>query len=78
MQDGQIFMLTLVLCSTLPALEFSTIINHEVLASCPWGPATAHGVGILNELYVILAVTGEVVMGGRTHTQNHRPLLWIC
>ena len=23
------------------------------LASCPWGPATAHGVGILTELYVI-------------------------
>ena len=23
------------------------------LDSCPWGPATAHGVGILTELYVI-------------------------
>ncbi len=28
-------------------------VCHVVLASCPWGPATAHGVGILTELYVI-------------------------
>ncbi len=27
--------------------------NHSILASCPWGPATAHGVGILTELYAI-------------------------
>ncbi len=24
-----------------------------MLVSCPWGPATAHGVGILTELYAI-------------------------
>ncbi len=23
------------------------------LASCPWGPATAHGVGLLTEMYAI-------------------------
>ncbi len=27
--------------------------NFVLLASCPWGPATAHGVGILTKLYVI-------------------------
>ncbi len=27
--------------------------NIHILAICPWGPATAHGVGILTELYVI-------------------------
>ena len=34
---------------------FYAAITQEmlVLASCPWGPATAHGVGMLTELYVI-------------------------
>ena len=60
-------------------------IAHKRLASCPWGPATANGVGILTELYVIytampkimsigpLATAGEVVTDGK----NHRPLLRI-
>ncbi len=26
--------------------------GNRLLASCPWGPATAPGVGILTELYV--------------------------
>ncbi len=29
------------------------IISNDLLASCPWGPATAHGVGILIKLHVI-------------------------
>ncbi len=68
-------------------------IAHKRLASCPWGPATANGVGILTELYVIytampkimsigpLATAGEVVtnghINGHTDEKNHRPLLWI-
>ena len=28
-------------------------LGNDVLASCPWGPATAHGVGILTESYTI-------------------------
>ncbi len=27
--------------------------GYELLASCPWGPATAHGVGLLTEMYAI-------------------------
>ncbi len=66
---------------------------NNTLASCPWGPATAYGVGILTELYVIhmerstshraimsigpLAAKAEVISCGRTDRQNHRPLLWI-
>ncbi len=25
--------------------------QHPILASCPWGLATAHGVGLLTEMY---------------------------
>ena len=34
---------------------FYATITQEmlVLASCPWGPATAHGMGMLTELYVM-------------------------
>ncbi len=34
---------------------FSHIHHVEIkkLASCPWGPATAHGVGLLTEMYAI-------------------------
>ncbi len=32
---------------------FCYACKYFILASCPWGPATAHGVGILTELYVI-------------------------
>ncbi len=39
---------------------------NYILASCPWGPATANGVGILTELYVIY-------MEGYT---SHRAIAW--
>ncbi len=57
--------------------------EHDELSSCPWGPATAHGVGILTELYVIymerstshhagvsgpLAAAGEAVMDAKTES----------
>ncbi len=29
------------------------MLNMFTLASCPWGPATAHGVGLLTEMYAI-------------------------
>ncbi len=31
--------------------------GNDKLASCPWGPATAHGVGLLIEMYVIYMET---------------------
>ena len=30
-----------------------TTLSNSLLASCPWGPATAHGVGLLTEMYAI-------------------------
>ncbi len=49
------------------------MICNVILASCPLGPATAHGVGILTEMHVIYiimpigpsAATGEVETHGR-------------
>ncbi len=29
------------------------LLENQILASCPWGPATAHGVGLLTEMYAI-------------------------
>ncbi len=29
------------------------ILHNILLASCPWGPATAPGVGLLTEMYAI-------------------------
>ncbi len=29
------------------------MVYYDVLASCQWVPVTAHGVGILTEMYVI-------------------------
>ncbi len=50
--------------------------EHIVLASCPWGPANAHRMGLLTELYVIYM---ERSIGcsrssdyGWTHTQTER------
>ncbi len=34
-------------------LPIGQSVHNFLLASCPLGPATAHGVGILTELYVI-------------------------
>ena len=58
------------------------VVGHMLHASCPWGPATAHGVGTLTEMDVIymersiympkfrsiglLAAAGEVVTHERT------------
>ena len=46
--------------------------EYYTLASCPLGPVTAHGVGILTEMHVIyivsigpLATTGEAVTDAR-------------
>ncbi len=58
---------------------------HTKLDSCPWGPATAHVVSILTELYVIYTYqkSGPLVHWRqqerwlRTDGQNHRPLLWM-
>ncbi len=30
-----------------------TLMENAKLASCQWGPVTAHGLGILTEMYVI-------------------------
>ncbi len=53
--------------------------HHYLLARCPLGTATAHGVGIPTKMYVThigtLAAAGEVVMDG--HGKNHRLLLWM-
>ena len=40
-------------------LNQSLTTDHDTLASCPWGPATTHRVGIL-------AAAGEVVTHGQT------------
>ncbi len=41
-----------------PLLHPTTNVNTiKVLASCPWGLATAHGVGLLTEMYVIYMET---------------------
>ena len=29
-------------------------MGNPKLASCPWGPVTAHGLGLLTEMYVIV------------------------
>ena len=34
-------------------LDSTTFRFHAILASCPLGPATAHGLGILTEMDVI-------------------------
>ena len=36
--------------------SYTTWKAIEKLASCPWGPATAYGVGVLTKLYVILVL----------------------
>ena len=45
------------LCRPLPTFFCLSESNYcqeiNLLASCPWGPATVHGVGILTALYVI-------------------------
>ncbi len=33
------------------------IVKHSLLASCPWGPATAHGVSLLTEMYAMSMAT---------------------
>ena len=41
--------------------------DNYSLASCPWGPATAHGVGILTELYVIYMERNTASRYGAMH-----------
>ncbi len=47
---------------TIPDMHEDNIL----LASCPWGPATAHGVGILTEMDVIYAKYGGRRSNGST------------
>ena len=41
------------LASIVGIKKLHTNSLNEKLASCPWGPATAHGVGLLTEMYAI-------------------------
>ena len=56
--------------------SLSLFIQHNILASCPLGPATARRVGILTEMHVVyierytspistLAAAGEAMTHGR-------------
>ena len=48
---------------------------HISLASCQWGPATAHGVGKLTEFW--LQQEQWLQLDTHNDRKNHRPLLWI-
>ncbi len=50
------------------------------LASCPWGSATAHGVGLLTKMYAIYMMTYLVAafMLKRIQPNPERPLLYGC
>ena len=66
----------------------SSTLDHSELASCPLGPATAHGEGTLTEMEVmykirsvgLLAEVGEVVTHERTEriTDHYYGLGRIC
>ncbi len=47
------------------------------LASCPWGPVTAHGVGILTEMHVIFMSVGPTAASGEAVTDARKARKYI-
>ncbi len=40
-------------------------VKDLLLASCPWGPATAHGVGLLTEMYAVYTMPNMKAIAAR-------------
>ncbi len=51
----------------------ASISSNVKLASCPWGPATANGVGLLTEMYVIYIERSTTHRAICLHTENQAP-----